>query len=267
MDYYKRLGVDKSASPEELKRAYKKLAMKHHPDKGGDQKMFQEINEAYDTLKDPDKKAHYDAPPRPEMNFNSQNMNDIFGAFFHQGRRVQRRNQDVTINVNVNLEDVIQGKNIIGRYQLRSGEEVVANIHVPAGIESGQILQLAGLGDNYFKQLPRGNLLAKINVKSHPKYVRDRLHLRTFCSINVLELILGTETTIDKLGGGTIAIKIPPGTHPGTILSIPGYGIKDYKTQRTGNVYVEIKGTTPKLDRYEDLDRIRQLNDELNSRT
>ena len=243
MDYYKRLGVDKSASPEELKRAYKKLAMKHHPDKGGDQKMFQEINEAYDTLKDPDKKAHYDAPPRPEMNFNSQNMNDIFGAFF------------------------IQGKNIIGRYQLRSGEEVVANIHVPAGIESGQILQLAGLGDNYFKQLPRGNLLAKINVKSHPKYVRDRLHLRTFCSINVLELILGTETTIDKLGGGTIAIKIPPGTHPGTILSIPGYGIKDYKTQRTGNVYVEVKGTTPKLDRYEDLDRIRQLNDELNSRT
>lgn len=267
MDYYKRLGVDKSASPDDLKRAYKKLAMKHHPDKGGDQRTFQEINEAYDTLKDPAKKSEYDAPPRPEMNFNSQNMNDIFGSFFQQGRRVQRRNQDVTINVTVSLEDIIEGKNIVGRYRLRNGEEVVANIHVPAGIEGGQILQLRGLGDNFYQQLPRGDLFAKINVRNHPKYVRDRLHLRTFCSINVLALILGTEIDLETLDKKRIKLKIPKGTNPGTILSIPGYGIKDYKTQRTGNMYVEVKGTTPKLDRYEDLDRIRQLNDELNSRT
>ena len=83
MDYYKRLGVNKSASPEELKRAYKKLAMQHHPDRGGDQKTFQEINEAYDTLKDPAKRQQYDNPqPRADFNMNSQNMNDIFSQFF-----------------------------------------------------------------------------------------------------------------------------------------------------------------------------------------
>lgn len=81
MDYYNRLGVNKSASPDEIKRAYKKLAMRHHPDRGGNQKTFQEINEAYDTLKDPNKKAAYDNP-QPQMNINSGNMNDIFSSFF-----------------------------------------------------------------------------------------------------------------------------------------------------------------------------------------
>jgi len=266
MDYYNRLGVNKSASPDEIKRAYKKLAMRHHPDRGGNQKTFQEINEAYDTLKDPNKKAAYDNP-QPQMNINSGNMNDIFSSFFGGGRRVLRKNPDVTINVTVELEDIIEGKNIVGRYNLRSGEEVVANIHIPAGIESGQILQLKGLGDNINPNLPRGDLLAKITVKSHKRFVRDRLHLRTSCSINVLELILGTEIVIDKLGGGPIIVKIPAGTNPGTILSIAGYGIKDYRTQRTGNLYVEVKGTTPKLDRYEDLDRIKKLYDEFSSRS
>ncbi len=265
MDYYKRLGVGKEASPDDIKRAYKKLAMQHHPDRGGDQKVFQSISEAYDTLKNPDKKAEYD---NPQAQFNTGNMNDIFSQFFNQGvRRQQRRNADVTINVTVSLEDIAQGKNIVGRYRLRSGEEVVANINVPAGLEHGTILQLSGLGDNTYTNLPRGNLFAKIIIKSHPKFVRDRLHLRTNCSINVLGLILGTEMVIEKLGGGPLNIKIPPGTNPGTILSIPGYGIKDYKTQHTGNLYVEVKGITPKLDRYEDLDRIKQLYDEINSRT
>lgn len=265
MDYYNRLGVNKTASPDEIKRAYKKLAMQHHPDRGGDQTTFQEINEAYDTLKDPNKKAAYDNP-QPRMNINTGNMNDIFSSFFNNGRPM-RRNPDITINVKVKLEDIVNGTNIIGKYLLRSGEEVVATINVPAGIESGTIIQLRGMGDNIYPNLPRGNLLAKIMVASHPNYVRDRLHLRTKCSINVLELMLGTEVKVEKLGGGTIELKVPKGTNPGTVLSVPGYGIKDYRTQRTGNLYVEIKGVTPKLDRYEDIDRIRKFYDELNSRS
>lgn len=270
MDYYSRLGVSKTASSDELKRAFRKLAMQHHPDRGGDQKTFQEINEAYDTLKDPQKRKQYDNPQTQfEFDINSQNINDIFGEFFRQGRPSprQRRNLDITISVRITLEDVLTGKDIIGKYRLKDNTEEMATIRIPPGIENGQVMSYKGLGDNTYKNAPRGNLHVKIIIENHKVYERDRLHLRTKCAINVFELILGTEVEIHKLEGGPLRIKIAKGTNPGTILSIPNHGLPDRRSGRRGNIYLEIRGITPKIDKYEDVEKIEKLYDELNLRT
>ena len=265
MDYYNILGVNKNSPPEDIKKAYKKLAMKHHPDHGGDGNKFAKINEAYETLKDPAKKQQYDNP-QPEIKFNTGNMNDIFSAFFGGGRPI-RANPDVNISIRIDLEDVMHGKNILGRYTLRSGEEAVANLNIPSGIENGQIFQVKGLGENINPRIPRGNLNAKIIVLNHPKFERDRLHLRTKCSINVLQLILGTEIDLETLDKKSIKLKIPKGTNPGTIMSIAGYGIRDFRTNKTGNLYVEIKGVTPTIEDWNNLKKVKELYDETNNRS
>ena len=266
MDYYRTLGVNKSASPEEIKKAYKKLAMQHHPDRGGDQQTFQKINEAYDTLKDPQKRSAYDNPrPQNDFRYNSQNMNDIFSSFFRQSP--MRKNADVTINVRIDLRDVLTGRDIVGKYRLRNGREEVANIRIPEGVEDNLVMQYRGLGDDSIPNIPRGNLNVKVTVEKHKDFVRDRSHIRTKCSINVLELILGTEIIIPNLLGDNVKVKIPKGTNPGTILSIAGHGLPDMNTGRVGNLYLEIKGVTPKIEDWETIEKVKEINDGINTST
>lgn len=264
MDYYNTLGVGKSASPEEIKKAYRQKVKEHHPDKGGDAEYFKRINEAYDTLKDPVKKQEYDNPqPQYQYQYNSQNMNDIFNSFFGQRPQAMRKNASMSLTVKISLEDVLTGKDVIGRYRLYSGREEIATIRIPPGIESGTVMRYSGLGDDSIKQAPRGDLHVKILVLSHNRFVRDRLHLRTKCAINVFDLVLGTEVIIEKLGGGPLNVKIPSGTNPGTILSIPRYGLPEPNTGRTGNLYLEITGKTPKIDNIDHLKKVKQLYDEI----
>lgn len=271
MDYYSILGVAKNASQDDIKKAYRTLAKEHHPDRtGGDDVRFKQINEAYDTLKDTVRRQQYDNPrPNPQQRqyqYNTQNMNDAFNSFFGGGRAM-RRNADIGISVRVGLEDVLTGKDIIGKYKLHSGKDELATIRVPPGVESGVTMRYHGLGDDSVLAAPRGDLLVKIIVVAHKHFVRDRLHLRTKCAINVLELILGTDVIIEKLGGGPLTVKIPKGTNPGTVLSIPGYGLPDMHTGKHGNLYLEVRGITPKIDNYEHLEKVKALYDEIGNST
>ena len=261
MDPYSTLGIDRNASDKDIKTAFKNLAKTHHPDRGGNGEMFAQINEAYETLKDPDKRLQYDQP-QPQININSGNMNDIFGAFFGGGQqRRQVKNKDVQISVNMTLQEVLTGKDFIGRYRTFSGHEEIANIKLPSGIEHGTTMRFRGLGDNSISQYPRGDLLVKIIVKEDKNFRRDRSHLYTKCVINVLELIVGKEVIVKGLLGNEIKIKVPAGTNPGVVMSVPGYGMPDQRTGRVGNLYVEVKGITPVLSDLELLEKVKQLND------
>tara|TARA_R110000772_G_scaffold111117_2_gene214852 strand:+ start:1710 stop:2510 length:801 start_codon:yes stop_codon:yes gene_type:complete len=266
MDYYNILGVAKNATDADIKKAYRKLAKTSHPDRtGGDDTQFKRINEAYETLKNPVKRQQYDTPQH-HIDMNAQNMHDIFGNMFRQPVRM-RKNQDVTINVRITLNDVMTGKDIIGRYRLSTGREEIANIRLPAGVESGLIMRYTGLGDDAVHQLPRGDLNVRVIVENHPNFVRDRLHIRTICSINVLALILGTQVVVTDLAGRDINVKIPAGTNPGTILSIAGHGLPDINTGKSGNLYLEVKGKTPKIDDWDMLEEVRKIYNGTNTST
>jgi DnaJ-class molecular chaperone len=105
MDYYQTLGVDKTASHDDIKKAYRKLATKHHPDKGGDTATFQTITQAYDTLSDPAKKAQYDSPQHSFNTFTQGSEQELFEQFFRHAQQFSRRkNRDINIRVNVNFK-------------------------------------------------------------------------------------------------------------------------------------------------------------------
>ena len=273
MDYYSILGVGKNATPEEIKKAYRKLAMQHHPDRtGGDDTMFKKINEAHDTLSNSNKKAAYDNPNQG-FNFNSQNFHGqqnpfggnpfehIFGQGFAQ--RQTPRNKDIIVQANIDLQDVLTGKNLIIQYQLATGRIETVTIDVPAGAKHGDTIQYQGLGDEGHPRYPRGNLHVKIKVNKSRNWERDFDNLITKKVINVFDLLLGCVIIIETLDNKQLELKIPQGTRPGTKFSIPGYGLPNMQTGRRGIMFITIDAEMPKITDVAILDKIQQLKNEI----
>lgn len=268
MDYYKILGVPKNASADEIKSAYKKMAMKHHPDKGGEHKTFAEINEAYQVLKDPVKRAEYDRPAHHHnFNVNSENFEDIFSTFFGARHQQPRRNRDIKIQLTMSLEEVAEGKDFIATYNMLNGQQTTASVRIHAGVQHGEVIRFKGLGDHSIMQLPRGDLLIQVRVLTHRYFERDGRHLKTSVEVSIFDLILGTEVELQKLTGGKIRVNIPKSTQSGTILSIAGQGLPDLRTGTTGNLYLKIKGVTPKITDPVLLERIEDIKDAISKST
>lgn len=268
MDYYSILGINKQASQDEIKKAYRKQAMANHPDRGGDSGKFAQINEAYETLKDPNKRQAYDNP-QVRMNtrsFDAGDMNTIFEAMFGRGARPQqpRKNPDTKIGIRISLADAATGKDVLATYKLRNGRESSASIKIHPGINDMEVIRYAGLGDATNPNLPRGDLLVQVRVLQHARFERDGRNLHTNLDINVFDLMLGTTMIIDKLTGGPLRVTIPKGTNPGTTLSVAGHGMPDPRAGRTGNLYIHINGRLPKLNTIQE-EKVRRLNDELNN--
>ena len=188
MDYYSTLGVGKNATDDDIKKAYRKLAMKHHPDRGGDESTFKKISEAYDVLSDPQKKQIVDlgGDPKNQGNGNSFNqgpfefhfntggvppgMEDIFGRFGFGsgfGRQPMQKNKTLNINVDITLEDVLSGRDINAEITIPStGKRKMINIAIPAGIEHGQQIRYEGMGDDAIRELRPGDLIVNVNVQA-----------------------------------------------------------------------------------------------------
>ena len=266
MDYYSILGVPRNASDQDIRKAYKKQSMQHHPDRGGDEEKFKQVNEAYSTLKDPNKRQQYDNP-QPQYNFNTQNMHgagmggfeDIFAHAFGSGfaRQQRPRNADVNIKVVLEFEEQLVGKNILAAYRLKNGQEERVDLDIPPGVKPGDKIRYHGLGDN---TLPgrRGDLYVIVNIKNKAGWRRSNDDLITVKKINCLDLITGTNIKLQTLDLRNIDLTIPKGTKNNTTFNIPGYGIPNINTGVRGNMLVTIEADIPNLSD-QDIELIKQI--------
>jgi DnaJ-class molecular chaperone len=275
MTYYEILGVAKDAKPDEIKKAYRKLASQHHPDKGGDKTKFQEIQSAYDTLSDTDKRQQYDMQQngfgRTQFHFTSGDMShpdiaDIFRGFgfggspfeFHQ-RPQQRRNKDLRIEIPVPLVTTLEEQTKTVQVKTTSGETTTVEVKIPRGITNGTSIRYSGLGDNLFNTIPRGDLYIQINVHNADNFIVNGIDLHTKISVNCLLATLGGKVTVDGLDGKIFELTLPAGAQPGMKFRLAEQGLYIMNSSQRGNLYVELAITVPQNLSQEQLDLVRSI--------
>jgi len=276
MDYYSILGVPKGASEDEIKKAYRKLAMQHHPDRGGDQAQFQKIQEAYNTLGDSGKRQEYDHPQPQgggfQFHFNSGDpFADIFSQFGFGGpggdpfaqmrQQSQRRNKDLRIRINLTLAETLQEQTKTISVQTTTGERQTVNVQIPRGVNTGTSIKYPGLGDNMFNTLPRGDLYVTFVVEEDPLYSINGMDLVYRLQISVVDAMLGTTADVPSLEGRVFNINIPAGTAPGTKLRIPNQGLYhlDHNGQIRGSLIVSVEITVPRASTPEQINLLLRL--------
>jgi len=283
-NYYDILGVPRNASDKDLKDAFKKKAMQYHPDRGGSEEQFKKLNEAYDVLKDPQKKSMYDqfGTTNPQQNPRGQeyhfhgdiNVEDIFNSFFGdnhghpffgRGFQQRHRNQNITIAADIELEDVVYGKKLIASYRLPNGQEQTVNIEIPRGVRHGDTINFRGMGANeYIPARQPGDLHVKIRIKKHPIYDVDGLDLYITKNVDLFDLILGTNISVETIHGKKLNVIVPSGSNSGTTYSISEQGLPDHRTGATGRLFVKVNGITPKINNEKIRERLRKIQNETN---
>lgn len=273
MDPYQVLGVEKTSSEADIKAAYKKLAIQYHPDKNpGDkeaEEKFKEINAAYDILKDPNKKAEYDAygsmggtsshgQGRRQYTGNhpfehyftdvggfEEFFRNIHGGDFHH-RRQSMRNPDLFSNINIPLETAFKGTTIPFEVTLPDGGSKMLSITVPPGVDNGLRLRLAEKGSVQNTNLPPGDLYVTISVEEHPTFKRLGSDLFVSKQVSIIEAALGRDLEIPTIDGSTVKVTIPPGTQPNQKLRLRGKGMTKLNNAKVrGDLYVVVNVTVP----------------------
>jgi molecular chaperone DnaJ len=328
--YYETLGVDRTADEGQLKTAFRKLAMKWHPDRNpGDKECehkFKEINEAYDVLKDGDKRAAYDRFGHAAFEQGrgggaagfgadfASTFSDIFDDFFGMGGRRGRgngreRGSDLRYNMEITLEDAYRGKAAqvsiptsvtcevcsgsgakagtkpkacatcggMGRVRASQGfftvertcpacqgrgqviespcpscagagrvtRERTLSVNIPAGVEDGTRIRLAGEGEAGMRGGPAGDLYIFLSLTPHAFFQRDGADLYCSVPVSMVTAALGGEFEVPTLDGGTSRIKVPAGTHSGRRFRLSGKGMPVLRQKQMGDMYVQVSVETP----------------------
>lgn len=283
-DYYVVLGVARNASADDIKKAYRKLAMKYHPDKNpGDKKAeesFKEVSEAYEVLSDTKKREMYDQYGFAGANagfagagsggfggfqqggFNQGNFGgeegyqDIFGDIFGDvfggargGFRGQRRARgaDLRYTLNITFEESATGcEKTIHFIRQRNGRDETAKlaVKVPAGVKPGQRLRLAQEGDTGLNGGSAGDLFVIMNVQEHPLFRREEDDVTLDLPITYLDAILGTSAEVPTLTG-KVQLKVPAGSHSGQTFRLKGKGFPKSGGFGTGDMLVKVVVDTP----------------------
>ena len=254
-DHYATLGVARTATPDEIKRAFRKLASQHHPDKGGNTQKFQEIQAAYDTLGDAVKRADYDNP-RPQFSGMPGgahfNMNDIFSSMFGGqspfGQQPRRQQSHTRMTLWIRMPDVAQGGTRPVAVGTPHGQSTI-EVEIPLGINDGDNVQYQGLAPG------GGDLVIQFRVHPDPIWQRNGLDLVTDVTADIWSMILGSDITVRTLTGSALTTSMPAGTQPKTLIRLRGHGLRD-RSGNTGDLMIRVMPTIPKTIRPELLEAI-----------
>jgi DnaJ-class molecular chaperone len=284
-DYYKTLGVPKTASADEIRKAHKKLSKKYHPDVNKDKsasEQFKQVQEAFDVLSDAEKRQQYDrfgqvfpgggGPQGQPFNWGGGrpgggtagpvdfselfggggqiDLEQILGGAFggggkRQSRRAPRRGDDAEVEVEIPFHIAVEG----GKYELsldRGGRRENLTVTIPAGVDSGSLVRLAGQGQPGGNGGPAGDLLVRIRIASHPWFRREGNNLLVDLPVTVSEAALGAKVEAPTLSEGRVVVTIPPGTSSGAKLRLKGKGVLDRSTNDRGDLYVVVKIMVPR---------------------
>ena len=264
-DYYKTLGVARDANPEDIKRAYRKLARKYHPDvskEANAESRFKDVAEAYEVLKDADKRAAYDQlgsnwqagqgfSPPPGWTGSAEfrggqggaGFSDFFDSLFGRGfagtqgpQRGSGRGQDQQARVQITLEDAFHGSSRAVNLSQAGGRSRTLEVRIPKGVRTGQRIRLAGQGSG------GGDLYLEIDFAPHRLYRLEGADLYLDLPVTPWEAALGATIKVPTLGGA-VELTIPAGSQSGDKLRLRGRGLPG--TPAPGDQYVLLKMVTP----------------------
>jgi curved DNA-binding protein len=272
-NYYDVLGVPKDATEEEIRKAYRALARKFHPDVNPNnpqaEARFKEISEANTVLSDKNKRAQYDrfgsaGPTQPGGSpfpggqpgpggspfggFQGGDFSDIFESIFGgtdpRGRASQ--GQDVEQKVEITLEEAFTGSERRFQFHAPSGQPRSITVKIPPGIEAGGRIRIPAEGAPGFNGGRRGDLIIVVGIASHPRYERNGNDLSAKVPVDLYDMILGGEVKIPVMGGKSLTLKIPPLSQNGTTHRIPNQGmpLRSNATQR-GDLYLSLEVVLP----------------------
>jgi len=269
IDYYKILEVDKKATEEEIKKAYRKLARKYHPDVNPNNpealKKFKEINEANEVLSNPENRKKYDKHGKDwkhadELDkqqqqrqqysgggqqggfggFEDNNYSDFFSSMFGGGRAGNSRNQAKYRGQDYNAELELDLKEVYSTHKhtiVVNGKNV--RFTIPAGLKNEQVLRIIGHGGEGVNGGPNGDLLIKFIIKNQTKFKRDNDNLHTKVDLNLYTAVLGGNISVDTFDGSKVTLKVNPETKNGTKVKLKGKGFPVYKKDgEFGDLYI-----------------------------
>ena len=274
-DFYQTLGVAKDVSDAELKKTYRKLARKYHPDSNpGDsaaEAKFKEISEAYSVLSDKEQRAEYDQIRamgsgarftaggqgqggfddvfsrfgQQGRGFSGGGFEDIFSMFGGQGGFGQRgyagptRGADVTAHTTLDFTTAVAGDTIA----LTGEDGTTFKVKIPAGVKDGQKVRLRGRGGQSPNGGERGDIVVTVTVRPHPVFTRDGLNLRVTVPVTFTEAALGATIEVPTLGGEPVRLRVAPGTPSGRVLRVKGRGVQTKKG--VGDLLAEVQVAVP----------------------
>ncbi|MEP0132795.1 MAG: J domain-containing protein [Eudoraea sp.] len=273
IDYYKILGINKKATENDIKKAYRKMARKYHPDLNPDDKeaerKFKEINEANEVLSNPENRKKYDKygkdwkhaeefekaqqqqhhrgrRQRGPGQYSEEDFSDFFSSMFGGGsarsqrRNVQFRGQDYNAELQLELEDVYRTHK---RTLTVNGKNI--RLTIPAGVKNGQVIKIKGHGGEGINDGPRGDLNIKFSISNHSKFKRDKDNLYTTIDLDLYKALLGGEVVIDTFDG-KVKLKVKPETKNLTKVKLKGKGFPVYKKEgQFGDLYITYQIKTP----------------------
>lgn len=272
IDYYKILGIQKKSTQADIKKAYRKLARKYHPDLNPNdqeaEKKFKEINEANEVLSNTENRKKYDKHGKDwkhadeidkaqqqrqqsrggyqesSSNFSESEYSDFFESMFGGGGNregnVKFKGQDYNAELQLNLKDVYETHK---RTLTVNGKNI--RLTIPAGVRNGQVIRIKGHGGEGLNGGPKGDLILKFSIANHSKFKRDKNNLYTTADIDLFTAILGGEITIDTFKG-KVKLKVKPETQSGTKVKLTGKGFPVYKKEgEFGGLYITYNVALP----------------------